>query len=160
MPVVKTTLAMKDLVNSRKDFFTGQLSFHSNNDLRTISVYGSPMHMRKKRNVYTRFDKFWMLKESQIKEENPSAVSKISELQQQVNVFQPLLKRTKHTSGHKQPLSFNTAEKIRERHSEDFSNSESNNFFSMKNMKSANSWVKLYIGTSGSRSKPIMQPSH
>ena len=106
---------MRDLVASRKEFFTGHISFHSNNDLRTISVYGSPMHMRKKRNVYTRFDKFWMLKESETKEENPSAVSKISELQQQVNVFEPFLKRSEQSGSQKTPIVRITDEKMREK---------------------------------------------
>ena len=106
---------MRDLDASRKEFFKGQLSFHSNNDLRTISVYGSPMHMRKKRNVYTRFDKFWMLKESETKEENPSAVSKICELQQQVNVFEPFLKRSEQSGSQKTPIVRITDEKIREK---------------------------------------------
>ena len=106
---------MRDLVQSRKEFFAGQLSFHSNNDLRTINVYGSPMHMRKKRNVYTRFDKFWMLKECETKEENPSAISKISELQQQVNVFEPFMKRSEQSNGEKTPIVRITDEKMREK---------------------------------------------
>ena len=51
------------------------------------------MHMRKKRNVYTKFDKFWILKEPPARETDVNVVSKIAELQKQVHVFQPFQKR-------------------------------------------------------------------
>ena len=42
---------MREVVpSSRRDFFSvPALGFHSNNDRRTISLYGSPLHMRKER---------------------------------------------------------------------------------------------------------------
>ena len=104
---------MRDLVNTRREFFTEELSFHSNNDLRTVSVYGSPMHMRKKRNVYTGFDKFWLLQEVHGKDENPGAISKISKLQQQVNVFEPFIRRTTNSKSTKTPVVRITDEKMR-----------------------------------------------
>ena len=104
---------MRDLGSTRREFFTEELSYHSNNDLRTVSVYGSPMHMRKKRNVYTGFDKFWMLQEVHGREDNPGVVSKISELQQQVSVFEPFLRRTKQSNCSKTPTVRITDEKMR-----------------------------------------------
>ena len=56
-----------------------------------------------------------MLKECETKEENPSAISKISELQQQVNVFEPFMKRSEQSNGEKTPIVRITDEKMREK---------------------------------------------
>ena len=102
-------------MSSKKEFFAGQLSFHSNNDLRTISVYGSPLHMRKHRNVYSECDKFWLLKNVPEKKEDPRTVSKISELQQQVNVFEPFMRRSTFSTKTKMPLVRISDEKMRKK---------------------------------------------
>ena len=58
-------------------------SLYSNSDLRRVSVFASPA-LSRRRNVYTHPEKFWMLREKRVAEEDPSVVSKISQLQQRV----------------------------------------------------------------------------
>ena len=99
-------------------------SYYSNNDLRHITVFASPSLSRRhrnviiiiiivyfyyRRNVYKQPDKFWLLAQVEGREDQ-EAINKIDQLQKQaintllitkslsdpaqVNVFQPLTKRT------------------------------------------------------------------
>ena len=63
-------------------------SLYSNSDLRNLSVFASPVLARRRRNVYSEPNQYWMLRESEVKEEDPSVVSKISQLQQRVEIAQ------------------------------------------------------------------------
>ena len=58
---------------------------YSNSDLRNLTVFASPA-LSRRRNVYTESNQFWMLRERERgKEEDLSAVNKISQLQKRVN---------------------------------------------------------------------------
>ena len=65
---------------------TWSCSFYSNSDLRNLSVFASPALSRRRRNVYKEPNQYWMLREAEVKEEDPSVVSKISQLQQRVEL--------------------------------------------------------------------------
>ena len=56
-------------------------------------MFASPALSRRRRNVYSEPNQYWMLREREGKEEDPSVISKISQLQQRVERNSDKLRR-------------------------------------------------------------------